>query len=213
MKPFYWITRFVIKCLAWLFYRHKVYGLEHFIPGAAILAPNHSSFLDPPLVGISSPEEIAYLARASLFHGKFLGFLLRHLNTYPVEGTTSDLASFKMIFQLLRDKQKVVVFPEGFRTHNGDMSPLKGGIGMLALRSQCPIIPVYIDGSYAIWKRHQRYPKVSGRTTVVFGTPIYSAQFDHLPKKEAQIAIANRVYTSIEGLRAWYQQGAKGLPP
>ncbi len=213
MKLFYRISRTFVKGLVLLFYRHRVYGVEHLIPGAAILAPNHASYLDPPLVGISAPEEIAYLARKDLFDYRILAFLFRFYNTFPIEGTTHDLASFKLVYQLLKDNYKVVIFPEGERSEDGHLAALKAGIGMLAMRARCPIIPVYIHGTYEIWKRDLNFPKLRGRTAVVFGSPIDCTKFDHLPKKVAHEAISEIVYESIERLRLWYKNGAHGTPP
>lgn len=213
MKLFYAFARSLFKGYFRLFYRHRVYGLEHFIHGKAIIAPNHVSFLDPPLISLSWPEEIAFLARKSLFDNYLLGTLISQLNAYPVTGTQQDLASIKLICQLLAKNQKVVIFPEGIRSSDGHITKVKSGIGMLALRCQCPIIPAYIAGAYAIWNRHRRFPKIRGKTACVFGSPISIEQFDHLDKKAAQEAIAAQVKEAIISLKSWYDHGAQGIPP
>lgn len=213
MKPFYALVRGIFKGYFQLFHRHRIYGLEHFIEGKAIIAPNHASFLDPPIISLSWPEEIAFLARKSLFDKFLLGTMISHLNAYPVAGTQQDLASIKLICQLLKQNQKVVIFPEGLRSADGCMNEVKSGIGMLALRCQCPVIPTYIAGSYAIWNRHRLFPKIWGKTACVFGSPISITQFDQLEKKAAQEAIAGKVKEGIISLKAWYDQGAQGIPP
>lgn len=213
MKLFYAFGRAIFKGYFKIFHRHKVYGLEHFIRGKAIIAPNHTSFLDPPIISLSWPEEVAFLARKTLFDNFFLGYLISQLNAYPVTGTHQDLTSIKVICQLLKDNQKVVIFPEGVRSADGHMTEVKSGIGMLALRCQCPIIPAYIVGSFAIWNRHSLLPKIWGKTACVFGSPISIEQFNHLNKKSAQEAIATRVKESILSLKSWYEQGAHGFSP
>lgn len=205
MKAFYFFARSILKGIVTLLYHHKAYGVENLVKGGAIIAPNHASYLDPPLIGVSSPEEIYFLARQGLFEMPILRTLIRLLNTYPVSGTAQDLGSLKLVFSLLKEEKKIVIFPEGRRSENGKMSDIKSGIGMLAQRSQCPIIPTYIHGTFNIWKRHQVFPKLWGKTACVFGSPIYPQTFDHLEKKEAQYAIANSVKESIESLRIWYE--------
>jgi 1-acyl-sn-glycerol-3-phosphate acyltransferase len=212
MKPFYYITRLLLKGIGFILYRHKVYGTEHFIEGGAIIAPNHASFLDPPIIAVSWPEEIYFLGRQGLFERPILRTLIRHLNTYPVSGTFQDLGSLKLVFQLLREQKKVVIFPEGRRSEDGKVADIKSGIGMLAQRSQCPIIPTYIHGSYDVWNRRRPFPRLWGKTACVFGPPIYWERFKHFGKKEAQEAIAVEVKESIEKLRRWYEAGAKGIP-
>lgn len=213
MKPFYWFTSSLFKAFFYLFYSHQIYGLEHFVKGKGIVAPNHASFFDPPLIAASWPEEISFLARKSLFSFPFFGFLIRQLNAYPITGTAQDLNSIKLVCHLLSENKKIVVFPEGVRSFDGSLGPIKSGIGMLAMRNQSPIIPVYIHGCFDIWSRFQKFPKLSGKTACVFGTPIEWQNFAHLEKKEAQEAIASQVKESIEKLKAWYDNGAKGSPP
>ncbi|MBA3815885.1 MAG: 1-acyl-sn-glycerol-3-phosphate acyltransferase [Parachlamydiaceae bacterium] len=213
MKLFYGLVRGIFKGYFQLFHRHRIYGLEHFIEGRGIIAPNHTSFLDPPIICLSWPEEIAFLARKSLFDKFILGSLISRLNAYPVSGTQQDLASIKLICQLLGKNQKVVIFPEGIRSADGEITVVKSGIGMLALRCQSPVIPTYIAGSYAIWNRHRRFPKIWGKTACVFGSPIYIMQFSHLDKKAAKEAIAMHVKEAIVALKVWYEHGAQGLPP
>ena len=75
-----------------VFYRHKVYGLNHFPEGSALIAPNHVSFLDPPCVAISCPGEIHFLARQTLFRS-FFGKFIRALNSHPVQQNATNLQS------------------------------------------------------------------------------------------------------------------------
>lgn len=194
-----------------LLYRHQIYGSEHFPEGGAIIAPNHASFWDPPLVGASAPDEVSFLARSTLY-GPFLGPFLRRLNTFPAKGAES-LDSIKMICNLLKEGKKVVIFPEGHRTEDGLLGPFKSGVAMLAFRAQCPIIPAYIEGTYSIWDRWHRLPRLFGRTACVFGSPIQCEPYLKMPKKEGQEAMALAVRHAIEALEVWYKAGAQGMPP
>lgn len=197
-----------------LFYRHQVYGQkEHFYRGGAILAANHTSFLDPPIVAISWPEEVHFLARESLFKHFGFGSLIRTLNAHPVSGDVSDIKVLKTLMQLLTEGKKIVLFPEGTRSQDGTLGVIKPGIGLLITRTNTAIVPAYIHGAQEAWGRGRSLPKLFGKTTCVFGTPITAAQFAHLDKKEALQAIADKLSHSIEALKQWYLAGAKGTPP
>ena len=213
MNFFYWLTKSSFRVFFNLFYGHQVFGLEHFIEGRGIIAPNHASFFDPPMIAGSWPEDVYFLARKSLFSLPVLGFMLKRLHSYPVDGTTKDLKSIKLVCRLLSENKKVTIFPEGIRSRNGNMSPIKSGIGMLALRCQSPIIPVYIVGCYDIWNRTRRFPRLKGKTACIFGSPIDWQKFSHLEKKQAQEEIAAHVLEAILNLKNWYEKGAQGVPP
>ena len=196
----YWIkntsTSFFYKCIILicgtffrLFYRHKIYGLENYIQGGALVAANHVSFYDPPLVAVSCPEEMHFLARKTLFEHKFFGALIRKLNSHPVTGGASDVSVMRTILKLLKEGKKVLLFPEGTRTE-GKLGEIREGLGLLAQKSDCPIIPAYIFGAEKIWPPSRKFPKLSGKTAVVFGKPIKPSVYAHQTRKEAQRQIA-----------------------
>lgn len=201
MKGIYLISHYLFKGYFRLLHKHKIFGTENIPKGGAIIAPNHVSFLDPPIISASCKEEAYFLARGSLFTNKVFAWLLRNLNAYPVSGTAQDRASLKLVCEFLEQDKKVVVFPEGVRSYNGKLAPIKNGIGMLALRSKCPIIPTYIHGTYEVWDRSRKYPKLWGSTAVYYGKPINWQDFAHLEKKEAQEQITLAFAESIEALR------------
>lgn len=213
MNLFFKLTVFLLRVLFLTLYRIRVYGTDMVYPGGAIIAPNHASYFDPPIISMAWPEETHYLARASLFDSAFLRFLLTRLHTHPVHGSAQDIASFKVICQLLNEGKKVVIFPEGKRTEDGNLQSIKTGVAMLALRTQSFIIPVYIVGTYDVWPKHNRWPKPWGKVACVFGNPIFIEPYLSLDKKSAQLAITERLDESIKGLKNWYASGAKGPIP
>lgn len=190
------LVRFLFKCL----YRHRIYGNDNLIEGPAIIAPNHISFLDPPLVGASYPEPVAFLAKDSLFKKPLLGTMIRNLNAYPVSGKIKDTASIKVILGILKEQKKVIIFPEGIRTHDGKLSSIKPGICMLAMRANVPIIPVHIKGTFEIWPRSRSFPKLWGKTQCVFGEPIHPRSYEGLSKKEAQEKMTLEIKKRINDL-------------
>lgn len=211
-----WFYRFVLFftwCFFKIFYRHKVYGLEHFYDKAAIIAGNHTSFYDPPILAISWPQEVHFLAKEYLFKNCLFGAMIRSLNSHPVSGDAGDVVVFKVVCQLLNEGKKILLFPEGKRMDRDALGPLKPGVALLVARTKTAVIPAYLEGPYAIWNRRRLLPKLWGKTACVFGSPILWEEFSHLDKKEAQSAITIRLEQSIHALRAWYENGAKGFPP
>lgn len=213
MGCFYRVVFFFCCSWAKLFYRHKVYGLEHFYPKGAILAANHASFLDPPLIAISWPEEVHFLARETLFRNWFFGKLIRALNAHPVSGGSGDIGVFRMVCGLLEEGKKVILFPEGTRAAQDKLGEIKPGVGVLVARSKTAVIPTYLKGPYEVWSRHRKFPKLFGKTLCVFGSPILWDSYAHLDKKEAQDAIVHKVESSLRALRQWVEDGARGVPP
>src|SRR5262245_16978279 len=113
MSLFYRMSRWSLKQYFRLFHNLTVIGIEKPCHGRAILAPNHASYLDPPLVSVAWPEEVHFLARASLFNNGFLNWLFTKLNAHPVEANGHDIDSLRLICKLLEQDKKVVIFPEG----------------------------------------------------------------------------------------------------
>lgn len=212
MHPLYRIVIFVAEGIFRLLYRHEVFGLEHYVKQAAIIAPNHTSFWDPPLVAISWPEEVHFLAREGLFKNFLFGSFIKKLNSHPVRGDASDVKVFKTIIQLLKEGKQLILFPEGGRT-DGNLGKIKPGIGMLVMKTDAAIIPTYVFGASKIWGKKQKLPKLFGKTAVIFGSAIFASSFKHLDRKDALKAITNQIQKAILELKKWYEAGAKGSPP
>ncbi|MCH9626182.1 MAG: 1-acyl-sn-glycerol-3-phosphate acyltransferase [Chlamydiales bacterium] len=205
--------KFTTYILIKILYRHKVYGKENIRLGGAMIAPNHTSFLDPPIVGASFPGAIHFLARDSLFHFAPFGWLIRKLNTHPVSRGKGNLNTLKKAMEIIQSGEKIVIFPEGKRSSNGALHKAQLGVGMLVQRTQCRVVPVYIYGAFAIWNTKRKFPKFWGKTACVFGTPLEYSEIQAEDKKEAQTEIATKIMDKIAHLKEWYEKGAKGTPP
>ena len=112
--------------------------------GSYILAANHVSFLDPPVVGVTACREIYFLAKADLFRtSRFFAWLITTFNALSLEGT----AGIRSAIRLLRKGNAVVIFPEGTRSRKKVVLPFQMGVGYLAIKFGIPVIPVYITNS------------------------------------------------------------------
>lgn len=129
----------------------KVHGREH-IPqkGAVLIAANHMSFIDPPLMGYAAKRESFFLAKEELFgQSKFFHWLIAYYNAIPIKrGKAFDMQLFKKTCRLIRKGQAIILFPEGTRSLEGVFLPFKTGVGMLALRYNVPVVPAYIKNTY-----------------------------------------------------------------
>lgn len=201
---FYRFCRFLVWLKFKLFYKMEVRGLaENLYPGAAIIAANHTSFLDPPAIGAAWKRGIHYLARATLFDVPILGFLLKKYNVHPLE-RGGVAAALRTVSLLLSQGKQVVIFPEGTRSSTDDIGDLKAGIGLLAIKNNVPVIPVYIHGAYQIWNRHRKLPKMSGKLIINVGKPIFPEHFSSLDKKNAQIALTEKWKEEVLHLKKIY---------
>lgn len=202
MSLFYTLSKTCLKGLFKVVYSHQVYIPEGIVyPESAIIAANHASFLDPPLVAISWPEPIHFLARKTLFDVPLLRPLITGLNAHPLSAK-NDTGSLKQALSLLAEGKKILVFPEGTRSGDGAIAPFKQGIGMLMRKSQASIIPTYIHGSYNAWPKNQKYPTLfRAKTACIFGKPIHFSDFTEEDPKELQQKIALRLQTEIAGLK------------
>ena len=197
MRFFYRISLFFAWCYFRVFYRLRVLGLEHYFYGKGILASNHASYLDPPLISISSPEEIHFVAKEELFHS-FFGMLIKRLNAHPIARGETNLKIMKELVQLIEKQKKILIFPEGSRSHENQIASLKTGIVILVEKTQCDVLPVYLDGTFEVWNRKRKMPKLFGRMTCVFGSPIKWQDIQDLePKKEKSNSFLDSIILSV----------------
>lgn len=149
----------------------KVIGIEN-VPreGPLIIAPNHASYLDPPVIGCSMPRRVAFMAKEELFRSKFLANLILSLGAFPVRRGSSDLESIRIALGILKDGGALLVFPEGTRNLGDTMHPFNRGVEMLARKSGAQILPVGIAGNQRKWGKSGK--PGWGKVLVNFGKPI-----------------------------------------
>jgi len=197
--PFlYRFTCFTIYVFLKLFYRLEVVGLENIPAGPCLVAPNHTSYFDPPIAASASPKEMHFLARDSLFRFPIFGSYIRSVNSHPVDTSGEDAQALRVVIKLLKEGNKVLIFPEGGRSFTKDMIPFKNGLAMLSLHSNLPIVPVVIQGAHDVWPKGRSLPKMTGRLKVTYMPPIYPDQFRGLPKKEAQKALTDYLFQVMQ---------------
>ncbi len=161
---------------------------------AMLLAANHESFMDPPAIGAGIPEMINYLARESLFRNPLFGAHLRAINVIPLDLDSSSGAviGMKESIKRLNAGEKLLLFPEGTRTQDGEIHEFKPGFVILAKRAKCPILPIAIAGAY------ERLPKGmkkihAGDVYIRLGKPLSVDEVQTLKREEVAHEVRRRV--------------------
>lgn len=149
-------------------YNYRVIGRERLnLPGGVLIASNHASFLDPPFVGKAFDEPLHYFARHTLFSHPLAGWLLRRWQAIPINRDKPDAGSLKATIRLLRAGGKVLIFPEGTRTPDGNLQPAEAGVGLFIAKGKVPVLPVRIFGTYEAFSRHHKVLHPSNVTVVI----------------------------------------------
>lgn len=159
--------------------------------GSVLVASNHQSMFDPLLLGLASRRFLAYLARDSLFKNRFFATAIRILGAVPIDRDFGK-AGLQRTLELLDEGRAVVVFPEGERTHDGELEPFKAGISLLVKKVKAPIVPVGIAGAFHAWPRGRKLPRFAplflkakpATLAVSIGKPIDPSQFVGLSREE-----------------------------
>ena len=160
MKPIYFLGWSFFRVFFRLYNRWEVIDADH-VPaeGPAILASNHTSFLDPPLVGAAANREINYLARETLFRFPVVGSILRSVNAVPVDREGGGAAGLRAIFDRLMKGGAISLFPEGTRSTDGALQKAKSGIGLTVIKSEAPVVPVRVFGTFDALSRRHSWPR------------------------------------------------------
>lgn len=204
----YRVCRFLLKVWLVLWCRFETRGAEQVPPaGGCILASNHASFLDPPLVGCNLAHRfIRFMARDTLFRNPVFRWWGRRVGVVMLDRTKGDIGAMKAALAVLKAGGILCLFPEGTRTRDGELQPAKGGIGFLIAKARVPVVPVYVAGSFRAFARGARW--VRPRKIIVhYGAPLYPAAWSEMAgSKQGYEQIAALVMERIAAL----ERQAKG---
>jgi len=148
IRPLYRLTQLTVTALFKAVFGLRVEGRENVpLSGGFILASNHKSWFDPPIVGATCPREIFYAAKRELFTKPILGALVKYYNSIPVRRTGFDREVMLVMGEALRTGFGIAIFPEGTRFKDEHLHAPKAGVGLLSLKNNVPIVPVHVANS------------------------------------------------------------------
>lgn len=201
MNWVYWAGWSWFRGVAKASFNYEVVGRDRLIEeGGALIVSNHVSFLDPPLVGIAHKHGVYYLARKTLFKG-FTAWLYPRWNSIPIDQENPDMSSLKNVIKRLKGGDRVVMFPEGERSWDGQIQGAKAGVGLIVSKAKVPVLPVRLFGAYEALPRGKPFWK-NKQITLVVGEPIQFSEEEINGKgRENYQAIADRIMSEIAAIK------------
>lgn len=166
---FYDFALSVLRLFCKVFFKYEVIGIENVpLEGNVIIAANHKSNLDPIFVASSmTTREVAAIAKKELFDHKVLGFILKKLNTIPIDRENTGIATVKQILRAIKDGYVLGLFPEGTRVKGKEFGQAKAGLSLFASKGKANVVPISVISSY----------KLFSRVKIYIGEPIDMSQY------------------------------------
>jgi len=153
-------------------------------------------------------RHLNFVARDSLFTNRIFGWMISSVNTIPVKQGKTDLSAIKRIIRLLKEGKGVCLFPEGTRTSDGKIAPLKSGFSLLCRRAEAAVVPAVIDGAFECWPRHKKIFS-PGRIVVCYGKAISAEQIKSMNNEELAEVLTDKLRQMQNNCRV--AQGKKPL--
>lgn len=182
-----------MRVLGRIVLRLQFLGSDNFpAKGAALVCSNHQSYLDPILAGAMCDRRLNYLARESLFRSRLFGGLMRFYDAIPVRRDGMSIAGLKETLRRLKREELVLIFPEGTRTEDGAIQPLKPGFIVLARKAKVPIVPLAIAGAFDVWPKGAKLPRPA-RVCMAVGRPISATQISSMEDADVLDMLDERI--------------------
>jgi len=174
----YRIMRGILRLILKVFFKLSVEGEEN-IPcqGKVILAGNHTSVLDGIIVMAAYPRKVYFLVAESVFKMKFIGLLARQFGFIPIKRGKLNVEAMKEALRILQNHDTIGIFPEGKITDDEHLARGRRGVGIIAQRTNTPIIPFAIEGAYYAWPRLEKYPR-RHPVKIRFGTKLDISEYE-----------------------------------
>lgn len=196
----YGILWLAVRGVARVYFGLRVEGVEQ-VPatGGMLLAANHASYLDIPLLGCGIRRRLWYMGRRDLFPVPGLKWLFRGLGWIPIRPDRLDRQGFDSAIELIRSGKAVVIYPEGGRTVTGHLRHGKPGVGIIVAQTKCPVVPVYIEGTFDAMPPGHSWPRPR-RVTLRFGAPMKFVDVPAATEKAFYHEVSRRVMSQIADL-------------
>ena len=177
----YNIGVFIAYFLYKLPFVREIKGIENIPEKGCIIASNHVSYLDPPIIGFTLSKKlnrkIHYIAKIELFRPFFSRVAHELFECIPVDREKKDVSWIKTAKMYIKMGHMIGIFPEGGRSGSKKLQRGKTGVVRLALAAKAPVIPVGVKGTYDLWPSSQKFPRIKKMATINIGRPIYYSRY------------------------------------
>ncbi len=151
---FYTLAKSIAFVIFHIIFNFKVEGKDNIpLEGRLILCANHHRNWDPVVIATVFSRKISWMGKKELFDNAFLKVILTRLGVFPVNREVNDIGAVKKAIRILRSGRVLGIFPEGTRVKEFNPENAKAGVGLLAIKSDSPVIPVYIKSSYKLFSK------------------------------------------------------------
>ncbi len=208
-RALYVITKLFLLMLAKVFFRLEAYGTEN-IPkdGGIIIASNHLSHLDPPVLGVCVPRHIFHVAKQELAQVKPLALVFRIFGTILIDRSRGKKA-LQIAEEYVSKGLAVIIFPEGTRSVTGRLQRGRTGVAVVAMRCGAPIVPAVVIGTDKAMRKHSKFIRPA-KVIVKFGKPIHVEKVESaVIPRDRLLATTKKVMDAIEEL---LPEGMRPLP-
>jgi 1-acyl-sn-glycerol-3-phosphate acyltransferase len=199
IEPVYGFFLMLCQLFYQMFFRGDTAGLANLpVTGGYIVAANHASHLDPPIVGQFLGRQVSFFARKTLWKPGVAAWWLDAVGTIPVDRDGGpSLDAIKRVLQALANNRVVIVFPEGTRSPNGELQPPRPGVGLIACKARVPVVPARLFGSFEAFGKDGRI-RLGSPICVSYGAPLSPGDYDHPDDgKERYARTAVRIMEAI----------------
>lgn len=192
----YKLLHLLLSAIFALFFRRQVIGAEN-IPatGGVIIAANHVSLWDPPVLGTAISRPIHFMAKEELFTNPVFSRLISRLGAFPVRRGIADRTAIRTALSLLEDGSVLGLFPEGTRSKTGILGAPEPGLAMLAVKAGVPVVPAALIGTNKVLRDGHLFPQFK----VIFGKPLYLSR-DSSSGKDSLDSLSGKVMSEIDRL-------------
>jgi 1-acyl-sn-glycerol-3-phosphate acyltransferase len=222
-EAWYRVIKFLLQIIFRVYVRRfRAYGAEN-VPaqGAAFLVANHTSGVDPLLMGLAIPQRMLMgPGKVEIFINPVFNYVMQKIGIFPLRQNVADAAAVRTMVTAYRQGGLVVVYPEGGRSKTGQMIPFVEDFTRLVLRLRAPIVPAGIAGARDLIPPGHWLPRPNTACAVVFGEPLdlsafYDRPLDGETLREATAVLWNRVHElagEAEGRRRELEPGMSRAP-
>lgn len=188
---FYRSMKFIAMIFFKIFFRINIYGSENELSeGKLIVCSNHVNNLDPIFVSIAIKRQIHWMAKKELFQNKLMEWFIKKLGAFPINRGETDITAIRTALRILKENKVLGLFPEGTRVTEMNLENVKSGAGLLAVKSQANILPVYIDSNYKLFSKVNIY---IGKTLDI--SDYYNKKLSSKEYEEVSKIILSNIYS------------------